>query len=58
MGPLFAFVCYCFRENAIVACKIGFVMCSLDIFLRKTVTVLIFENHILKWRSFEKQGYF
>ena len=58
MGTLFVLVSPCFRENVDVTCKIGSFLCSLDNLLQKNVVVFFFENHILKWRSFEKRAIF
>ena len=59
MGPLLVLVSPCFRENVVVTtCKIGSFLCSLDNLRQKNVIVFFFENQILKWRSFEKKGYF
>ena len=58
MGTLVALVSFCFRENVVVTCKIGSVLCSLDALLQKSVIVFFFGNQISKWRSFEKRGYF
>ena len=44
----------CSRENAVVTCKIGSFLRSLDNLLQKNVIVFFFENQISKWRSFEK----
>ena len=48
----------CFRENVVVTCKIGSFLCSLDNLLQKNVNCFLFENHISKWRSFEKRVIF
>ena len=58
MGTLFVVVSPSFRENVVVACKIGSFLCSLDNLLQKNVIVFFFGNQISKWRSFEKRGYF
>ena len=58
MGTLFVLVYPCFRENVAVTCKTGSFLCSLNNLLQKNIIVFIFENHISKWRSFEKKGYF
>ena len=58
MGPPLALVSRCFRENVVVACKIGSFLCSLDTLLQKNVIVLFFGNQISKWRSFEKRAIF
>ena len=47
-----------FRKNVIATCKIVSFLCSLDNFLLKNTIVYIFGIHILKWRPFEKKGYF
>ena len=54
MGPWFALVSPCFRENVVATCKIGSFLCNLDNLLQKNVIVLFFGNQISKWRSFEK----
>ena len=51
-------VCSCFRENAVVTCKIGSFLYSLDNLLQKNVIVFFSGNQISKWRSFEKKSYF
>ena len=58
MGPLLVLVSPCFRENVVVACKIGSFLCSLNNLLQKNVIVYIFENQISKWHSFEKRDIF
>ena len=58
MGPLLAFVSPCFRENIVVTCKIGSLLCSLDNLLQKNVIVFFFKNQISRWRSFEKGAIF
>ena len=60
MGTLFVLVSPCFRENVVVTCKIGSLLCSLDNLLQKNVIVFgfFFLNQILKWRSFEKMAIF
>ena len=58
MGPLLVLVSSCFRKNVVVICKIGSFLCSLDNLLQKNVIVFFFKNQTLKWRSFEKKGYF
>ena len=58
MGPLLVLVSPCFREHAIVTCKIGSFLCSLDNLLQKNVIVFFFGNQISKWRSFEKRAIF
>ena len=58
MGPLLVLVSPRFRENLVVTCKIGSFLCSLDHLLQRNVIVFFFGNQILKWRSFEKKGYF
>ena len=56
MGTLSVLVSPCFRENVVVTCKIGSVLCSLDNLLQKNVDVFFFGNQILKsWRSFDKK---
>ena len=55
---LFVLASPCFRENVVVASKIGSFLCSLDILLQKNVIVFFFENQISKWRSFEKRAIF
>ena len=32
MGPLLVLVSPCFGENVVVTCKIGYFLCSLDVF--------------------------
>ena len=54
MGLLLVLVSPSLRENVVVTCKIGSFLCCLDDLLQKKVIVFIFENQILKWRSFEK----
>ena len=54
MGPLLVLVSPCFRETAVVTCKIGSFFCNLANLLQKNVIVFFFENQISKWRSFEK----
>ena len=44
MSPLLVLVSPCFRENAVVTCKIGSLLCSLVNLLQKNVTVFFFEN--------------
>ena len=44
MGPLLVLVSPCFRENAVVTCKIGSFLCCLDNILQKNVIVFFFEN--------------
>ena len=54
-------VCFCspsFRKNAVVTCKIGSFLCSLDNLLQKNVIVFFFGDQISKWRSFEKKELF
>ena len=58
MGPLFVLVSPCFRENAVVTCKIGSFLCSLDTLLQKNVFFSFFRNQISKWRSFGKGAIF
>ena len=58
MGTLFVLVSPCFRENVVVTCKIGSLLCSLDNILQKNVIVFFFGNKITKWRSFEKRAIF
>ena len=58
MDPLLVLVSPCFRENVVVACKIGSFLCNLDNLLQKNVIVFFFENQISKWRSFEKRAIF
>ena len=58
MGTLFILVSPCFRENVVVTCKIGSLLCSLDNLLQKNVIVFFFGNQISKWRSFEKRAIF
>ena len=58
MGPWLVLVSPCFRENEVATCKIGSFLCSLDNLPQKNVIVLVFGNHISKWRSFEKKGLF
>ena len=48
MGTLFVLVSPCFRENAVVTCKIGSFLCSLDNLLQKNVIVFFFGNQISK----------
>ena len=55
MGPWLVLVSPCFRENEVAACKIGSFLCSLDNLPQKNVIVLVFGNHISKWRSFKKR---
>ena len=57
MGPWLVLVSPCFRENVVATCKMGSFLCSLDHLLQKNV-ILFCGNQILKWRSFEKKGYF
>ena len=54
MGTLFVFVSPCFRENVVVACKIGSFLCSLGNLIQKNVIVFFFGNQISKWRSLKK----
>ena len=42
MGQLLVLVSPCFRENAVVTCKIGSLLCSLDNSLQKNVIVFLF----------------
>ena len=60
MGPLLVLVSPCFRENAMVTCKIVSFLCRVDNFLLKNVIVSFFFsffwNQISKWRSFEKKA--
>ena len=42
MGTLFVLVSPCFRENVVVTCKIGSVLCSLDNLLQENVIVFFF----------------
>ena len=58
MGTLFVLASPCFRENVVVTCKIGSLLCSLDNILQKNVIVFFFGNKITKWRSFEKRAIF
>ena len=58
MGPLLVLVSPCVRENAVVTCKIGSFLCSLDTLLQKNIIVFFFGNQISKWRSFEKRAIF
>ena len=58
MGPLLVLVSPCLRETVVVTCKIGSLLCSLDNLLQKNVIVFFFENHVSKWRSFEKKDIF
>ena len=58
MGPWLVLASPCFRENVVATCKIGSFLCNLDKLLQKYVVVFFFGNQILKWRSFEKKGYF
>ena len=57
MGPLLVLVSPCFRENAIVTCKIVSFLCSLDNFLLKNVIVSFLEiqfqngDHLKKKRA-------
>ena len=57
-GPWLVLVSPCFRENVVTTCKIGSFLCSLDNLLQKNIIVFFFANQILKWRSFEKRGFF
>ena len=57
MGTQFVLVSPCVRENVVVTCKIGSLLCSLDL-LQKNVIVFLFGNQISKWRSFEKRAIF
>ena len=43
MGALFVLVSLCFRENAVVTCKIGSFLCSLNNLLPKNVIVFFLE---------------
>ena len=56
MGTLFVLDSPCFRENAVVTCKIGSFLCSLDNLLQKNVIVFFFGNQISEWCSFEKRA--
>ena len=56
MGPPLVLFSPCFRENAVVTCKIRSFLCSLDNLLQKNVIVFFFENQISKQRSFEKRA--
>ena len=58
MGPWLVLVSPCFRENEVATCKIESFLCSLDNLPQKNVIVLVFGNHISKWRSFEKKTIF
>ena len=42
IGPLLVLVSPCFRENAVVTCKILSFLCSLDNSLQKNVIVFFF----------------
>ena len=55
MGPPLVLVSRCFRENVVVTCKIGSLLCSLGNLLEESIIVFFFGNHISKWRSFEKK---
>ena len=54
MDTFFVLVSPCFRENVVLTCKIGSLLCCLDNLLQKNVIVFFFGNQISKWRSFEK----
>ena len=58
MGPLLVLVSPCSRKNAVVTCKTGSFLCSLDTLLQKNVIVFFFGNQISKWRSFENGAIF
>ena len=58
IGTLFVLVSPCFRKTVVVTCKIGSFLCRLDNLLRKNIISFFFENHISKWRSFEKRAIF
>ena len=58
MDPLLVFVSPCFRENVVVTCKIGPILCNLDNLLQKNAIVFFFENQISKWCSCEKRAIF
>ena len=55
---VFVLVSPCLGENAVVTCKIGSVLCSLDNLLQKSVIIFFFGNQISKWCSFEKRVIF
>ena len=60
MGPLLVLVSPCFRENVVVACKIGCFLCSFNNFLQKKRNCLLFWKSNFKmaliWKK--KKGYF
>ena len=58
MGPWLVLVSPCFRENVVATSKVGSVLFSLGNLLQKNVIVFFFENHISKWRLFEKRAVF
>ena len=58
MGTLYVRVSPCFRENAVVTCKIGSFLCSLDNLLQKNVIAFFCGNQISEWPSCEKRDYF
>ena len=55
MGPLLVLVSPCFRENVVVTCKIGSLLCSLDNLLQKDVIGFLIE---FKNGAHLKKGYF
>ena len=58
MGTLFVLVSPCFRENVVVTCKIGSLLCSLDNLLQKNVIVFSFWKSNFKMALIWKKGYF
>ena len=60
MGPWLVLVSLCFRENAVVTCKIGSFLCSLDNLLQKSVIVFFFffEIKFQNGAHLKKKGYF
>ena len=55
---MFVFVSPCFRENAVVTCKIGSFLCSLDNLLQKNVSVFCFENKFQNGAHLKKRAIF
>ena len=58
MGTLFVLVSPCFRENVVVTCKIGSLLCSLDNLLQKNVIVFSFWKSNFKMALIWKRAIF
>ena len=57
-GPLLVLVSPCFSENVVVACKIGYFLCSLDNLLQKNVIVFFLEVKFQNGAHLKKRAIF